>query len=54
MTGEVLDQHTEEAHGDTDEGCFLVTHLGKHLTCGDSHEQVSKEVHEVTHDTQHV
>ena len=45
---------TDETYSDTNECRLLVTHFCQHLSCGDTHEQVGKEVHKVTHDAKHV
>ena len=49
-----LYEDAHKASGDTHQGRLLITNLRQHLAGGDSHEEVSQEVHGVTEHTDHV
>ena len=49
--GEVLDADADEADCQCNQSGLLVTNLDEHLTCRNTHEQISQEVHQVTSHT---
>ena len=51
-TGEVLNDQAHDTDRDGDQRRLLVADLGQHVSGGDTHEEVSQEVHEVTHETE--
>ena len=47
LTREPLEEQTHKTYSHCDQGCLLVADLAQHSSCGNTHEEICKEVHHV-------